>query len=91
MEKLFSFSLLSMYRSYDYFSMPTYFPPTLYKVSENACYFSVQNLLSSSLASKNLKVNMYRNLILPVVLYGCETWSLLLREDGSCSCLRIRH
>ena len=40
--------------------------------SGNACYHSVQNLLSSSLLSKNLKIKMYRNIILPVVLYGCE-------------------
>jgi hypothetical protein len=38
-------------------------------------------LFSSRLSSKNLKVNMYRTLILPVVLYGCETWSLILREE----------
>ena len=30
---------------------------------------------------KNLKINIYRNIILPVVLYGCETWSLKLREE----------
>jgi len=48
--------------------------------SGNACYHSVQNLLSSSLLLKNLKINVYRTIILPVVLYGCETWSLLLRE-----------
>ena len=47
----------------------------------NACYRSVQNLLSSSLLSKNLKIKTYRNIILPVVLYGCETWSLTLREE----------
>src|SRR5215469_15321182 len=47
----------------------------------NACYHSVQNLLSSRLLSKNLKIKIYRTLILPVVLYGCETWSLTLRED----------
>ena len=45
----------------------------------NACYYSVQNLLSSSLLSKKLKIKIYRNIILPVVLYGCETWSLTLR------------
>jgi len=39
----------------------------------------VQNLLSSSLLSKNLKIKKYRTIILPVVLYGCETWSLTLR------------
>ena len=49
--------------------------------SGNACYHSVQNLLSFSLLSKNLKINIYRNIILPIVLYGCETWSLTLREE----------
>ena len=47
----------------------------------NACYHSVQNILSSRLLSKNLKIKVYRTIILPVVLYGCETWSLTLRED----------
>ena len=47
----------------------------------NACYYSVQNLLSSSLLSKNLKIKIYRTIILPTVLYGCETWSLTLREE----------
>jgi len=41
----------------------------------------VQNLLSSSLLSKNIKIRIYRTIILPVVLYGCETWSLTLREE----------
>jgi len=49
--------------------------------SGNACYHSVQNLLSSNLLSKNLKIKIYRTIILPVVLYGCETWSLTLREE----------
>jgi len=49
--------------------------------SGNACYHSVQNLLSSSLLSKNLKIKIYRTIILSVVLYGCETWSLTLREE----------
>jgi len=47
----------------------------------NACCYSVQNLLSSSLLSKNLKIKIYRTVILPVVLYGCETWSPTLREE----------
>ena len=47
----------------------------------NACYYSVQNLLSSRLLSKNLNIKIYRSIILPVVLYGCETWSLTLREE----------
>jgi hypothetical protein len=49
--------------------------------SGNACYHSEQNLLSSSLLSKNLKIKIYRIIILPVVLYGCKTWSLTLREE----------
>ena len=47
----------------------------------NACYYSVQNFLSFSLLSKKLKIKIYRTVILPVVLYGCETWSLTLREE----------
>jgi hypothetical protein len=39
------------------------------------------DLLSSSLLSKNTKIKIYRTVILPVVLYGCETWSLTLREE----------
>jgi hypothetical protein len=49
--------------------------------SGNACYHSVQNLLSSRSLSKNTKISIYRTIILPVVLYGCETWSLTLREE----------
>jgi hypothetical protein len=49
--------------------------------SGNACYHSVQSLLFSRLLSRNLKVKIYRIIILPVVLYGCETWSLTLREE----------
>ena len=41
----------------------------------------MQNLLSSRLLSKNLKIKIYRTIILPVVLYGCETWSLTLWEE----------
>ena len=47
----------------------------------NACYHSVQNLLSSSLLSKNLKIKIYRTIIFSVVLSRCETWSLALREE----------
>jgi len=49
--------------------------------SGNACYHCVQNLLSSRLLSKNLKMKIYITVILSVVLYGCETWSLTLREE----------
>jgi hypothetical protein len=41
----------------------------------------VQNLLSSSLLFKNSKIKIYRTIILSVVLYGCEIWSLTLREE----------
>jgi hypothetical protein len=47
----------------------------------NAFYFSVQNLLSSNLLSKNLKIKIHKTIILSVDLYGCETWSLTLREE----------
>jgi hypothetical protein len=44
--------------------------------SGNACSHSVQNLLSSRLLSKNVNIRIYKTIILPVVLYQCETWSL---------------
>jgi hypothetical protein len=49
--------------------------------SGNACSHSVQNLLSFCLISKNLKIKIYKTVILPVVLYGCKIWSLTLREE----------
>ena len=49
--------------------------------SGNACYHSVQNLMSSRLLSRKLKIKIYRTIILPVVLYGCEAWSLTLPEE----------
>jgi hypothetical protein len=49
--------------------------------SVNACYHSVQSLLSSRLLSRNVKVKIYKTIILLVVLYGCETWSVTLREE----------
>jgi hypothetical protein len=59
--------------------------------SGNACYHPVQNLLSSRLLSKNVKrriyivvlihCRIYMTISLPVILYGCETWSLTLREE----------
>jgi hypothetical protein len=48
--------------------------------SEHVSYHSVQNLLSSTLLPKNIRIKIYRTIILPVVLYGCETWSLTLWE-----------
>jgi hypothetical protein len=50
-------------------------------MSGKAYYHLVQNVLSSRLLSKNLKIKIYRTIILPIVLYGCETWSLTLREE----------
>jgi hypothetical protein len=44
-------------------------------------YFPCESLLSSRLLSRNVKVKIYKIIILPVVLYGCETWSLTLREE----------
>ena len=41
----------------------------------------MQNLLSSSLLSKSIKIKIYRTIILPVVLYECEVWSPTLREE----------
>jgi hypothetical protein len=49
--------------------------------SENSCCHSVQNLLSSKLLSKNTRFKIYRTIILPVVWYRYETWSLILREE----------
>jgi hypothetical protein len=49
--------------------------------SGSACYHSVQNLLSSRLLLKNVKVRIYKTIILPVVLYGCETLPLTVREE----------
>jgi hypothetical protein len=49
--------------------------------SGNAGYYSVQNLLPSCQLSKNLKIRICKTIILPVVLYGCETWSMTLREE----------
>jgi hypothetical protein len=49
--------------------------------SGNACYHSVQNILSSHLLSKNAEISIYKTIILLVVLYGCEMWSLALREE----------
>ena len=49
--------------------------------SGNACYHSVQNLLSFSLLSTNIQIKIYRTIILPVFLFGCATWLLTLREE----------
>jgi hypothetical protein len=46
----------------------------------NACNHSVQNLSSSRLMSENVKIKILRSIIFPVVLHGCDIWSLTLRE-----------
>jgi hypothetical protein len=57
----------------------------------NACYHLVQNLLpSSSLLRKYLKNKIHRIIILPMVLYGCESWSLTLRDEHGLSVFENR-
>jgi hypothetical protein len=51
--------------------------------SGTACYHSVQSFLSSFPLYKNLEIKVYKIIILPVVLHGCETWSVILREEYS--------
>jgi hypothetical protein len=57
--------------------------------SGKACYHSAHSLLSSRLLCKNIKIRMYKTIILPVVLYGYETSSLTLREEHILRVLRI--
>jgi hypothetical protein len=49
--------------------------------SGNACCRSVQNLLAFSLLSASLKIKIHRYVILPFILYGCETWLLTMGEE----------
>jgi hypothetical protein len=56
--------------------------------SGNAGYHSVQNLLSSRLLSKNIQIRIYKTIILPVVLYGCETWLWHWGRNIDWGCLR---
>ena len=49
--------------------------------AENSCYYSVQTLLSFLFLSKKFKIKIYKTIILPVVLHGCETWPHTLREE----------
>jgi hypothetical protein len=56
----------------------------------NACYHFVQSLLSSRLLSRNVEVKVYKTVILPLVLYGCATWSLTLREENRLRVFEIR-
>jgi hypothetical protein len=50
--------------------------------SGNACCHSVQNLLPTRMLSKNLNIRIYKNIILPLVLYRYETWSLTLSKEN---------
>jgi hypothetical protein len=49
--------------------------------SRSSCHQPVQNVVSYSWLSRNIKIKIYRTIILPGVLYGCETWSLTLNEE----------
>jgi hypothetical protein len=49
--------------------------------SVNACYYSVHNFLSSRLLSENVKIIIPKSIMLPVILYRCEIWSLKLRGE----------
>ena len=53
----------------------------LWQVEIRECLLSLQNLFSSSFRYKNVKIKVYKTITLPVVLCGCETWSLTLREE----------
>jgi hypothetical protein len=56
--------------------------------SGNTGYYSVQNLLSSRLLCKNIRIRTHKTIILPVVLYECETWFLTLRKEHKLTVLR---
>jgi hypothetical protein len=53
--------------------------------SGNVCYNSLRNLCSSRLPPKNVKIKIYTIIVLPVVLYGYETWFLTIREENRLS------
>jgi hypothetical protein len=50
------------------------------QIQVRECLLLIQNSLSSSLLSKNVKIKIHQTIIVSVVLYGCETWSLIVRE-----------
>ena len=56
--------------------------------SQNACYHTVHNRLSSCLLRGNTKTKIYGTIILPVVVYGCETRCVILREEHKAECVR---
>jgi hypothetical protein len=58
--------------------------------SGNACFYSVQNFSFSRLITQNLKIKIYKSVILPVVFYECETWSLTLGEENRLSIFENR-
>jgi hypothetical protein len=49
--------------------------------SGNVYYHAVQNVLSYHWLYRNIKIKTYRIIMLPVILYGCETWPLTLTEE----------
>jgi hypothetical protein len=55
--------------------------------SGKACYSAFQNLINSRLMPKNAKNRIYKTIVMPLVLYGCETWSLTLRQEHRKRCL----
>jgi len=55
-----------------------------------ACYYLLQNLLSSVALSNNVDIEIYRDIILPLVLCGCESWSVTLREERRLRALENR-
>ena len=58
--------------------------------SLSIAYLLVRHLMSWGLLSKNFKINIYRIIILPVALYGCGTWSLILRQERRLSVFENR-
>ena len=77
------FSILQSLRLHEYIACLNSIPEEIKSrlKSRNAYYHSVQNLFSSSLLSKNIKIKTHRTTNSPVVLYECETWLLTLREE----------
>jgi hypothetical protein len=62
---------------------PKFYSERNYEKTEfRECLYAVKNLLTYSLLFKSLKIKIYRTIILPVVLYGCEFWSLTVREES---------
>jgi len=49
--------------------------------SGNECFYSVQKLLTSRLISRKLKLKIYRTVVLPLIIYGCKSWSTTSAEE----------